>query len=218
MRKLAYRLRRAAVWLLVCSYVLCMHTGSASACLCVDAQEHERNEDALVRILEEYQTMGAAIVWIKQGEIVDSFYYGRANRADDTPVTKDTLFRIASVSKMVSAVGLLRLMDMGIFDLDEDIGTYLDYQVRNPWFKDTPITIRQIMTHTASFKDDGHYKKALNGNVTKLPYVLAGNYANTNFTRQEPGTVSDYSNFGGGLLGAFMELFTGMTLDEWMVE
>ncbi|HML45650.1 MAG TPA: serine hydrolase domain-containing protein, partial [Clostridia bacterium] len=169
-------------------------------------------------MLKSYKAIGASVVFFKDGEIVDAYHFGRANRADDIPVTGDTLFRIASISKMVTAVGLLRLMEMGMFELDEDVGRYYDFPVRNPYFPNTPITIRQIMTHTASLQDYGHYNRALNGDIIRLQSVFNGDYARTDFNRHEPGTYVDYSNFGGGLLGSLIELFTGMTVDEWMVE
>jgi CubicO group peptidase (beta-lactamase class C family) len=117
---------------------------------------------------------------------------------------------------MVTAVGLLRLMEMEMFDLDADVGDYYGFPVRNPYFPNDPITIRQIMTHTASLIDDGHYKRALAGDVVRLKSVFNGNYNASDFSRNRPGTKSDYSNFGGGLLGSLIELFTGLSVDEWM--
>lgn len=212
-------MRRQARWLaFVIALLLVAQPLAAQACFCASEQEHAENEAALDKALKSYRTMGASIVFIKEGEIVDAYHFGRANRADDIPITEDTLFRIASVSKMVTAVGLLRLMEMGMFDLDADVGLYYNFPIRNPFFPNTPITIRQIMTHTASLQDDGHYKRALNGDIIRLESVFNGNYARTNFIRREPGTYVDYSNFGGGMLGSLIELFTGMTVDEWMAE
>jgi CubicO group peptidase (beta-lactamase class C family) len=179
-------------------------------------EDHAVNAERFNAILRQYKAVGASVVLIQGGEIVDVYHYGKANRADNIPVTDSTLFRIASVSKMVSAVGLLSLMEAGWFDLDEDVGKYYGFSVRNPAFPRDKITIRQIMTHTASLLDGGHYKRALNGDIVRLESVFNGTYASTDFARQRPGTKSVYSNFGGGLLGSLMELFTGLSVDEWM--
>ncbi|MDR2656767.1 MAG: beta-lactamase family protein [Oscillospiraceae bacterium] len=177
---------------------------------------HAANMDRFERILREYQTVGASIVLIKDGRIVDAYNYGRANRGDNIPVTDDTLFRVASITKMVTTVGFMRLWEMGNFNLDDDIGGHYDFPIRNPYYPDDPITFRQVMTHTASLLDGGHYYRALNGDIVSLQSVFTGNYAATDFQRRRPGTYYAYSNFGGSLLGSMIELFTGMTADEWM--
>lgn len=189
----------------------------SSVCACPDAQVHQAREQAIAAVLEAYDTMGASIAIVSSGQVVDTFVYGRANRADDIPVTEDTFFKVASLTKMVSALGVLRLVENCQLTLDGDVSDFLPFTVRNPYFPDTPITLRQIMTHTATLLDDYHYKMAVdNGNITPLSTVFEGNYTYMNFLKKEPGTVSDYSNFGGGMLGVLIEEQTGMTVDEYM--
>lgn len=189
---------------------------AADYCDCPDAQTHADRQEALDRVLYGYDTMGASITIIKDGRIVDTFQYGRANRADDVPVTSETHFRIASVTKMVSAVGMLRLVEQGEIELDGDLAEIFPFNVRNPYYPDLPITLRQVMTHTAGLSDSYHYNKATHGDITLLQHVLDGNYTRNNFFRREPGTKSDYSNFGGGLLGSIIEELSGYTIDEYM--
>ncbi|MDR1599903.1 MAG: beta-lactamase family protein [Oscillospiraceae bacterium] len=179
---------------------------------------HASNMDRFERILREYQAVGASIVLIKDGRVVDAYNYGRANRGDGIPVTDETLFRVASVTKMVTMVGFMRLWETGAFNLDDELGEHYGFPVRNPYYPDDPVTIRQVMTHTASLLDSGHYYRALNGDTVSLQSVFTGNYSTTDFQRRRPGTYYAYSNFGGSLLGSMVELFTGMTADEWMHE
>ncbi len=193
--------------------------GTASArdyCSCPDPQTHRQRQETFDRTLSEYHTMGAQIALVKGGEIVDTFVYGRANRADDVPVTSDTHFRIASVSKMVSAVGVLQLVESGDVTLDDELGAVFPFPIRNPYYPNTPITLRQVMSHTATLSDAYHYNMATNGSITSLEHVFDGNYTQMNFLRREPGTVTDYSNFGGGLLGSLIEERSGQTIDEYM--
>jgi CubicO group peptidase (beta-lactamase class C family) len=190
---------------------------AADYCDCPDTATHARRQEALDRVLYGYQTMGASIALVKDGRIIDTFQYGRANRADNIPVDSDTYFRIASVTKMVSAVGILQLVEEGVLELDRDVGEYFPFtSVRNPYFPDTPITLRQIMSHTASLSDDYHYVRATAGDITSLTTVFEGKRAKDNFQKFEPGTRADYSNFGGGLLGAILEQQTANVIDEYM--
>ncbi|GHU77300.1 hypothetical protein AGMMS49992_24750 [Clostridia bacterium] len=179
---------------------------------------HAANQSTFERILREYETIGASIVLIKGGQIVDVYNFGRANRSENTPITDDTLFRVASITKMVTMVGFMRLWEMGNFNLDDDIGKHYDFPIRNPYYPNDPVTFRQVMTHTASLLDGGHYYRALNGDVVSLRSVFTGDYATTDFQPRRPGTYYAYSNFGGSLIGSMIELFTGMTADEWMAE
>ena len=206
--------RMIALLLLLC---LPLPAFAADYCECPDPETHAAKQAAFERILYGYDAMGASIALVKDGRIVDTFVYGRANRADDIPVDGETLFRIASITKMVSAIGVLQLVEQGALELDRDVSDYFTFPIRNPFFPDTPITLRQIMSHTATLKDDYHYKQATDdGKIQWLRHVLNGNYTRMNFLNREPGTVAAYSNFGGGLLGSFIEQQTGLTIDEYM--
>lgn len=185
-------------------------------CSCSDPQTHAERNEALERVLYGYNTMGAQVALIQDGRIIDTFQYGRANRQENTPVTSDTYFRIASVSKMVSAVGILQLLERGEVTLDGDIGEVFPFPIRNPYYPDAPITLRQIMSHTASLRDDYHYERATHGDIVSLEHVFDGNYTRNNFLRRAPGAGVTYSNFGGGLLGSIIEQQSGYTIDEYM--
>ena len=75
----------------------------------------------------------------------------------DAPADRDTLYRIASISKLVTTLGVMRLVEEGRLALDTDVGEYLGWRLRNPHFPETPITVRMLLTHTSSLRDDGGY-------------------------------------------------------------
>ncbi len=209
--------RLAALFLLL--IVLPGFALSANYCECPNAETHSARQEALVRVLQGYKTVGASIALVKNGRIVDMFHYGKANRAENVPVDGDTYFRVGSISKMVSAIGILQQVENGTLNLDADLSDYFNFPIRNPKFPDVPITLRQVMTHTASLLDTYHYEMATNAPVIEivaLRHVLDGNYAYKNFSSREPGTKVDYSNFGGGLLGSLLERVTGNLVDEYM--
>ena len=78
---------------------------------------------------------------------------GEADRATHRLVTADDPVRIASISKLVTALGVMRLADRGQLDLDRDVSDYLGYRVRNPAFPNRVITLRLLLSHQSSLID-----------------------------------------------------------------
>lgn len=96
--------------------------------------------------------LSAAIV--KNGQVVWTGAYGYSRVNTKEPVTSETLFELASVSKTVIATAVMQIWEKGQLDLDADINLYLPFQVVNPNFPKTPITTRMLMTHTSSIVDN----------------------------------------------------------------
>ena len=80
---------------------------------------------------------------------------GLADRTSGRAVTADDPVRIASISKLVATLGVLRLVDQGKLSLDRDVSDYLGWRLRNPAFPDQPITLRLLLSHQASLRDGG---------------------------------------------------------------
>ena len=78
---------------------------------------------------------------------------GEADRATHRLVTADDPVRIASISKLVTALGVMRLVDSGKLDLDRDVSDYLGYPLRNPGFPGQIITLRLLLSHQSSLLD-----------------------------------------------------------------
>ena len=116
-----------------------------------------RFELSMESILENNRTLGACVVLRRPSGQYDVFCHGTARLSGRVPVTEETCFRIASVSKLVMAFGVLALCERGALNLDEDLSAYLGYPVRNPHFKDVPVTLRMLLTHTAAIRDEGNY-------------------------------------------------------------
>src|SRR5436190_22947897 len=79
---------------------------------------------------------------------------GLADRARGRALTIDDPARIASISKLAVAIGVMRLVEQGRLDLDRDVSFYLGWPLRNPAFPDQPITLRLLLSHRSSLKDD----------------------------------------------------------------
>lgn len=78
---------------------------------------------------------------------------GMADKAAARPVTADDPVRIASISKLVTALGVMRLVDRGKLDLDRDVSDYLGWRLRNPAFPDRAITLAMLLSHRSSLLD-----------------------------------------------------------------
>lgn len=154
---------------------------------------------------------GLAVLAVRDGKVVYTGQFGLARMgAAPVPVTARTMFRIASISKMVTAFGLMRLVEEGKVALDEDVGTHLGFTVRNPHFPDQPVTLRQLLTHTSSLRDDAGYAW---GADTALKDVLRG----AAWSKEAPpGRYFTYCNLGWGVIGTVMERVTGERFDRLM--
>ena len=167
-----------------------------------------------VRILRRGWAVGAGLVLCcERGEAV--FCYGMARRRPRLPVTPQTCFRVASVSKLVLAVGFLQAQKRGLLTLDEDISRLLGYRARSPRFPDRPVTPRMLLTHTAALRDEGPYLTLDPENPPALRDLLRDEGC---WRESEPGESFHYSNLGAGVAGIVLERAMGMPLDEAMRE
>lgn len=153
----------------------------------------------------------------QNGEVTDVITYGQRRIGGD-PITADTAFQVGSISKMVANIGLMQLLEEQRISLETELGDLLGYPVRNPAYPNEPITLRQLMTHTASLRDGLDYHNAIGGSVSPLKALFTQRARHQFYSAHRPGTKRVYSNFGGGLVGALIEKLSGQTLDDYMKE
>ena len=136
---------------------------------------------------------------------------GVADRATARALTADDPVRVASVSKLVVAIGVMRLVEAGRLDLDADVARYLGWRLRNPGFPDAPITLRQLLAHTSSLTDTVDY-------VLPLDADMAGVLADPKAwdAAHRPGSFFRYANFNTPVVAAVMEKATGTRFDLLM--
>lgn len=89
--------------------------------------------------------------------IRESHLTGVADRATGRPLTLDDPVRIASISKLVVALGVMRMVEAGALDLDRDVSDYLGWRLRHPASPDRPVSLRQLLSHTAGVRDGIDY-------------------------------------------------------------
>jgi CubicO group peptidase (beta-lactamase class C family) len=166
-----------------------------------------------------------AIALVKNGRVGWSKGFGLADIDAKRPVTPDTLFMLASVSKTITSVALMHLFEDPALhvSLDEDVNGRLPFPVRNPSFPDKPITLRMLLTHTSSF--DGvlgleNVENTVDGDptISLHDYVAAAVAKSASWSSAEPGTAYSYSNIAITLVGYLVEAISGISLEAYCHE
>jgi hypothetical protein len=109
---------------------------------------------ALDSIAEAHSIVGLSVAIVCPDSLLFSYSRGQAQLGRAIAMTETTYVRIASVSKVLTAVALLQLHEKGKFKLDDDVSKALGFTFRNPYFPDVPITYRQLLQHTSSLLSD----------------------------------------------------------------
>lgn len=136
---------------------------------------------------------------------------GLADRATGRPMHPDDPVRIASISKLAVAMAVMRLVEAGKLDLDRDVASYLGWRLRNPGFPDAPITLRQLLSHTAGVRDGADYALALDDDLpTQLGKAAAWD------AMHRPGGYFSYANLNFPIVAAILEGATGERFDRLM--
>ncbi len=127
--------------------------------------------------------------------------------------TVDDPVRVASISKLVVAVGVMELVERGRLDLDGDVSRWLGWRLRNPAFPDRPITLRMLLSHTSSVRDhDDQYAIPLGATVQA---TMAD--PRSWDTAHGPGdNYFTYGNMNFPIVGSIVERVTGERFDVWM--
>ena len=157
---------------------------------------------------------GAAILIIQDGKVVLKSGYGFADVRARVPVDPDrTRFRVASISKLFTATAVMQLVEQGKADLNTDVNTYLT-TFKIPANYPEPVTLANIMTHTAGF-DDRYL--GLSTPLTGTPLPLGQYLAQTMPPRVlPPGKVFLYSNHAVALAGHIVENVSGLEFGAYI--
>lgn len=127
----------------------------------VTKNENQLMKDSLTEELKKIQIeghfngFGVAIV-NEEGTLYEQGF-GYGNLEEKKAYTENTIQHIASISKTLIGIGLMKAQEMGKLNLDDPIDKYLSFEVKNPYYKNDKITIRHLATHTSTISDTKHY-------------------------------------------------------------
>ncbi len=184
-------------------------------------------DQALVALINnaEQPVVSVSALAIKNGAVVYHNQFGRRSIQDtttglvDLPVDRNTLFRIASVSKLVTTIGVMRLVESGQLKLDDDVSLLLGWKLRNPNFPNQVITLRHLLTHQSSLTDGpGMYWWDVGVDIKDVLVPGGTLYKPNQYwnTKQAPGTWYNYVNLNFGVIATLMEKATGERFDKLM--
>lgn len=177
-------------------------------------------QDARIRAFGEFareamkvQKMPGLSVAVMHGDFRWSGGFGYADVENEVPARADSSYRMASVTKPMTAVAVLKLVDEGKVDLDAEVQTYVPHFPRKPH----KVTIRQLLAHQGGISHYRDYMKEGRIREPKSTREAIEIFADFDLVA-EPGTAYRYSSYGYNLLGAVIEGASGKSYGEYMTE
>jgi serine beta-lactamase-like protein LACTB len=196
------------------SFVICLLFILPSSNIAV-AQISTSQVDAINGLVRSYisdlRIPGLSLAIVADDRVVLAAGYGLADVENNVPTTADTIFRIASVSKPITAVAAMRLVGSGKLDLDAPVQKYCPAFPQKPW----TITTRQLLAHQSGIRDYRDDAESINTrHYTSINQALA-QFANDPLEFQ-PGTKMQYTSYGYIVLGCVMEGASGESYEAYM--
>ena len=172
----------------------------------------EKAEAGIQSIMQEIPVMGLSVAVVKDNKIIYAQSFGAKSRENNTPLTNDCIFRIASISKSFSATSIMQLAERKKLSIDQDVSELIGFKVRNPKFPETVITLRLMMSHLSSINDSQGYFSLDAINPEKNP-----NWAKS-YSHYEPGKGYAYCNLNFNMIGAIIEKISGERFDQYVIK
>ena len=201
-------LAETCAWLLAS---LLVANGAAAQTGKLAAEKQAKIENAISTFMTESQTPGVSAAVVQQGELVWSAGFGMADLENSVPATSNTLYRLGSISKPLTATAAMALWEHGRLDLDSPVQKYCPAFPQKPW----PVTTRQLLANLGGIRSY---------NVPEQPYSVSQSDPEVGNTRHfdngieggltffandplvaQPGTHFNYSTQGYTLAGCAIE-------------
>lgn len=195
----------------------------------INAQTKSKNIDQFVnklnnkipKLLNDFNVPGAAIAIIENGKIILKKGYGYSNIDNKTKVTITTGFNIGSISKTVTAWGIMKLVQEGKIDLDAPAEKYLTrWHLPESEFDSNKVTIRRLLSHTAGLSLHGYPGWSLKDKLPTIEESLNGKNNGPGRVEiiMEPGTKWKYSGGGYSILQLIIEEVTKQKFEDYMLK
>ena len=167
-------------------------------------------EAGINHIMDSSNAVGFSVAVVKHHKIIYTHSFGLKDIEKNIPLTDNSIFRIASISKSFTATSIMQLVEAGKLSLDDDFSKLVGFQVRNPKYPNTVITLRMIMSHTSSVNDSQGYFS-----LDVIDPSKNKDFAKC-YTDYEPGKGYAYCNLNFNMTGAVIEKITGQRFDLYV--
>ncbi len=203
------------------------YTALLLSLFCINIALADKNpEEQLQEIVSTQNLMGMSAVAVHEGKVIYTGHFGLSNYAFQTQVSDHTMYRIASISKAVTAMAFMKLHEQGLAGLDDDISAILGFTIRNPHHPDISITPRMLLSHTSTLNDGNTYGSFLGAtydnpappHINQL-IVPGGSFFSDNiWLNATPGDYFQYSNLAYGILASVIEKIADTRFDIYVKE
>lgn len=172
----------------------------------VDQADH-----AVLEIMEKNPIAGLAVAVVKKDQIIYQNSFGMKNLEEKTPLTDESLFRIASISKSFTATALMQLVEQKKLSLQDDVSDLIGFEIRNPQYPDKVITLEMLLSHTSSLNDSEGYFS-----LDAIDPSTNPDWKNC-YNDYKPGDGYQYCNLNFNIAGTILERISGERFDHYII-
>ena len=170
----------------------------------------EKAEAEIQSIMQSYPVVGLSVAVVKDNKIIYNQSFGFKDVEKQLSLTKQSIFRIASISKSFTTTAIMQLVAKQQISLDQDLSELVGFKVRNPKFPNTVITLKMALSHRSSINDSEGYFSLDAIDPAKNP-----NFAKC-YNAYEPDKGYMYCNLNYNLAGSILEKVTGIRFDKYI--
>lgn len=170
----------------------------------------------LDQLLSDNQIAGGGFAAFEKQNILETGAFGMGQVGRSFNI--DTKARVASISKLSTAIALLNLVQNGKVDLDSDCSPFLGFLLRHPNYQESPITPRMILSHTSGIRDGDNYKGIIGENLESFFTPNGVQYNNGEHWAKGDTPLGGfcYSNLGMGVIAQIIENVSGERFDKYV--
>lgn len=181
-------------------------------------------DKALRDVASKNRLVGMSAVVVTDGSADSVFHYGFSDLKQGRKVNDRTMYRIASISKMATAVAVMQLYEAGKIDLDRDVSDYLGFSLKHPRHPEVTVTTRMLLSHTSGLRDGkGYFDFSAEALSPDSPFGIrtllqnGGKYFTADmWGSEQPGAFFTYANVNSGVLGTLVEKVSGQRFDRYV--
>lgn len=164
--------------------------------------------------MQQFDVTGMSIAVIHDQDVIYANGYGFRDREAQLLADEHTLYRVGSITKLFTAIAIMRLVDEGKVRLDSPVSLYLpSFSIQSRFEESAPITIRQMLTHHSGLPSD-YLQGACSTPQVDYHHLLES--LESEFVAYPSGKVFSYSNVAYSVLGLVIESVTGQKYEDYI--